>query len=136
MPYVDAEYYLTTYYGNPVTPATDFPKYEARAEEVIDALTRYRVQQQGLENLPSNLQTLVKNAVCAQISYFVEEGISTAISGQSTAGFTVGKVSVSGKDSKGSGASSIVAPAAIMLLEQTGLMQAAVSVFDNGWGWF
>lgn len=136
MPYVDADYYLNAYYGDPVQPASDFAKYEARAEDVIDAATFYRVQRQGLASFAEPIQTLIKKAVCAQINYFVEEGISTAISGQSGEGFTVGKVSVHGKNGvQGSSASSIVCPAAIMLLEQTGLLNPAVPVFDNGWGW-
>lgn len=126
MPYVDYAYYTGTYLGSSVESA-DFAVYETRAEQVIEAVTRYHVMQHGLASLPSVAQTLFKNAICAQVDYFAHYGLDLAATGHTEQSFTVGKVSItSGGDAKG--AVAMVCPAAISMLEQTGLMSRSVSV--------
>lgn len=130
MPYVDLEFYQTTYYGEPISPE-DWGKYEARAQDAIDALTRYRVEQAGITSYPARLQTLIKKALCSQVEYYVLNGIDTATQGLSGSDFTVGKVSVrSGGSGVESGRYATIAPAAIAYLEQTGLLGPQVGTLD------
>lgn len=132
MAYVDYNYYTNTYKGDTISQ-TDFPRYEERAEELIDAVTRYRVAEMGLTAFPARVQTLIQKAVCAQINYYVEYGLAVALTGQDNGGFTVGKVTVQGSGSdKAAGAYSMASPEALMLLEQTGLLNPSVPTF-NGW---
>lgn len=123
--YIDYQYYSTDYYGTAVT-AAEFPQYERRAEDIIDALTRYVIKSNGLSSFPALTQELVKKAVAAQIDYYGINGIDVASAGITSPGFTVGKVSVNG--STWTGKKSMVSPEASMYLEQTGLMNREVSV--------
>lgn len=125
MPYVDYAYYSGTYLGDSVSE-TDFPQYEARAEMIIEAVTRFYALHNGLDSLPENIQTLYKNAICAEIDYLSFVGIDTAIAGTSVSSFTVGKVSVTEGGNDINAAVGMLAPASKMLLEQTGLMSRTV----------
>lgn len=127
MPYVDYAYYSGTYLSDGVSE-TDFPQYEARAEMIIEAVTRFYAMHNGLNGLPENIQTLYKNAICAEIDYLSFVGIDTAIAGTSASSFTVGKVSVTEGGDTSNAAAGMIAPAAKMLLEQTGLMSRVVGV--------
>lgn len=129
---VTYEYYTGTYIGDPAVTETDFPRMESRAEDLINQLIRY-------QTVPAMWQTAYQNAICAQIDYYAIYGIDLAAGGISSAGFTVGKVSVSGP-SNGSGmtgAASMVAPAARAYLEQTGLLNPAVVAagWPRPWLW-
>ena len=134
MAYVDYNYYTNTYRGDTISQ-TDFPRYEERAEELIDAVTRYRVAEMGLTAFPARVQALIQKAVCAQINYYVEYGLAVALTGQDGGGFTVGKVTVLQHygGSGGTGAATMLCPQALTLLEQTGLLDPAVPVFDGWW---
>lgn len=125
MAVVDYEYYTSTYIGDPAVTEADFPRMEARAEDIINQLIRYK-------DVPAMWQDAYKSAICAQIDYYAIYGIDLAAGGIASAGFTVGKVSVSGPSGAGmTGAVSMVAPAARAYLEQTGLMNPSVPV--SGW---
>lgn len=125
MAVVDYEYYTSTYIGDPAVTEADFPRMEARAEDIINQLIRYK-------DVPAMWQDAYKSAICAQIDYYAIYGIDLASGGIASAGFTVGKVSVSGPSGAGmTGAASMVAPAARAYLEQTGLMNPAVPA--TGW---
>lgn len=125
MAVVDYEYYACTYIGDPAVTEADFPRMEARAEDIINQLIRYK-------EVPTMWQDAYKSAICAQIDYYAIYGIDLAAGGIASAGFTVGKVSVSGPSGAGmTGAASMVAPAARAYLEQTGLMNPSVPV--SGW---
>ena len=39
---VDYEYYTSTYIGDPSVTEADFPRMEARAEDIINQLIRYQ----------------------------------------------------------------------------------------------
>lgn len=133
MAYVDYDYYTNNYLGDDVSQ-TDFPRYEKRAEELIDSITRYRVAEMGLTAFPARIQGLIQKAVCAQINYYVEYGLVVALAGQDSGGFTVGKVTVHGGGSgSASGAYTMACPEAMAFLEQTGLLDPAVPVFDGWW---
>lgn len=104
---------------------------EARAEDVICSMTRWAVTADTIADLPPFQRTLVKKAICAQIDYFGLNGLDS-VAGSTGTGFTVGKVSISGKSGsdlvrKGAMAD-YIAPMALAYLEQSGLMNPAVPV--------
>lgn len=143
MAIVDAAYYVTQYMGTEANTC-DFPALEARAEDVIGAMTRWRASADTIASLPAPVQTLVRKAICAQIDFFAINGLDSMADGANGGrGWTVGKVSVSGRSGselahKGA-MSTYIAPLAIMYLEQTGLMNPSVPVAPDmplvGW-WF
>lgn len=129
MAYADYSFYADEYVGDAVTEA-EWPLYSARASQLVDMLTRYQVQKQGLDSFPAFVQAQVKLAVCAQADYFAYMGIDLATTGRAGTGFTVGNVSVSyGRRNEQSAFSEgvSVAPAALGFLEQTGLLSREVS---------
>ena len=128
MAMVDLVYYKTVYMGQECSDC-DFPAMEARAEDVIGAMTRWRVTEDTIAALPPFQRTLVKKAICAQVDYFAVNGLES-IAGSTGTGFTVGKVSISGKSGsdlvrKGAMAD-YIAPMALAYLEQSGLMNPQV----------
>ena len=137
---VSYEFYTNTYYGKELT-SEDFPAVEAKAEDVIGAMTKWKVTEVTISNLPSMFQTLYKKAICAQADFFGVNGLDVVASSSNGPGFTVGKVSVSGRSGsdlvrKGAMAD-YIAPLAMMYLEQTGLLNPAVPVAPSepflGW---
>ena len=137
MAVVTLDYYNNTYLGEPVA-AADFPRYEARAEQLINAVCRGQYAQllakltAGGHTAAANaLTTAYSNAICAQIEYYMANGLLAITTGQAGESFTVGKVSV---NSGGSGSSfstrgvAMLSPAAQMYLEQTGLLGREVAV--------
>lgn len=126
---VTYEYYTGTYIGDPAVTEADFPRMEARAEDLINQLIRYK-------DVPEMWRTAYQNAICAQIDYDAIYGIDLAAGGIASTGFTVGKVSVSGNQTM-SGAASMVAPAVRAYLEQTGLLSPDVPAagWPRPWLW-
>lgn len=134
MAIVDLAYYTTVYLGQEATDC-DFPALEARAEDVIGVMTRWEATADTIADLPPFQRTLVKKAVCAQIDFFAVSGLDS-VAGSTGTGFTVGKVSISGKSGsdmvrKGAMAE-YVAPMAKAYLEQSGLMNPSVPVVKGG----
>jgi len=130
MAIVDFTFYYNTYLGQEADQ-TSFPAFEARAEDIVCAMTRWQVSEETIADLPAFVQTLVKKAICAQVDYFAVNGLDSA-AGNDGRGFTVGKVSITGKSGseiahKGA-LSGNVSPLALMYLEQSGLMNPAVPV--------
>lgn len=130
MAIVDAAYYLTVYMGKEASEC-DFQALEARAEDVIGAMTRWQATADTIASLTPLQVTLVKKAICAQVDFFAVNGLDS-VAGGNERGFTVGKVSISGKSgseltNKGAMAGNI-SPMVIMYLEQSGLMNPAVPV--------
>lgn len=134
-------YYTQTYMGEPVS-WTDFPRYDARAEDLILGLIKKTEAQ--AEALAAPVLLLVRKAICAQIEYLNEYGIGVAVYGKEAGdGFTVGKVSIreSRRESNvtDTGARSMIAPAVYVYLEQTGLLYPGVQTFgmpSQAWGWW
>lgn len=139
MALVTLEYYTNTYIGEPVATA-DFPRFDARAEDLVLGLIN--ITEEDFEELSAANQTAVQKAICAQIEYFQEYGIGVATFGKEAGGgFTVGKVSVNeGSSSGGIGARSMICPAVYVYLERTGLLNPSVSTAPEPWpyvwGWF
>ena len=137
---VSYEFYTQTYLGKEAT-AEEFPAVEAKAEDIIGAMSRWKVTDETISSLPSLTQTLYKKAICAQIDFFGVNGLDAVASSSNGPGFTVGKVSVSGRSGsdlvrKGAMAD-YIAPLALMYLEQTGLFNPVVPVAPSepflGW---
>ena len=130
MAIVDWTYYSTVYLGQEATE-TDFPALEARAEDIIGAMTKWQVTADTIASLPPFQRTLVKKAICAQVDYFAVNGLDSIASGESGGiGFSVGRVSISGSASaRASGGilAAFIAPMAMAYLEQSGLMNPQVT---------
>ncbi len=134
MAIVDAAYYLTVYMGKEASEC-DFPALETRAEDVIGAMTRWQATADTIASLTPFQVTLVKKAICAQVDFFAVNGLDS-VAGGNERGFTVGKVSISGKSGsdmvrKGAMAGNI-SPMCVMYLEQSGLMNPAVPAVGGG----
>ena len=129
---VTYEYYTSTYIGDPSVTEADFPRMEARAEDIVNQVIRY-------QSVPPMWETAYQNAICAQVDYYAIYGIDLAAGGIASDGFTVGKVSVSGPGENGrmTGTASMLAPAAMAYLEQTGLMNPSVPAvgWPRTWLW-
>lgn len=135
MAIVDLAYYSTVYLGQEATDC-DFPALEARAEDVIGVMTRWEATADTIADLPPFQRTLVKKAVCAQIDFFAVNGLDSITGNTDGPGFTVGKVSVSGKSGsaviRNGSMAEYVAPMAKAYLEQSGLMNPSVPVVKGG----
>lgn len=119
--YVDESYYYDTFNGESVESA-DFPGLCRRAGELIEELTLYRLTETGFLVMPVEMQTAVKNAVCAQIEYLDANGGAEMDMGNGMSGATLGKFSYSGaSSSSGSTEQSIFSPRAERILWPTGL---------------
>ena len=133
---VDYTYYSTVYLGKEADQAS-FPALCARAEDVINSMCRWRD--------PATFNTiqtvLYKKAICAEVDYFAVNGLDSTAGGTDR-GFTVGKVSVSGKsgsDLKSMGAmAEHLSPLVMMYLEQSGLLNPQVETAPDMplVGWF
>ena len=127
---VDFTYYYNVYMGTEADQ-TSFPALYAHASRVVGAMTRWQVTEENFSEYPSFVQTLYKLAICSQVDFFAINGVDDMNSGEGNGGFTVGKVTVHGNSNssgKGGAMSAYTSPAAIMYLEQTGLMYPGVGV--------
>ena len=125
---VTFDFYMNTYRGDPAVTEANFHRLEARAEDAVNALIRFRA-------VPAQFETLYQKAICAQIDYYSIYGIEAASAGLMENSFTVGKVSVTGGGASArSGGASIISPQAVAYLEQTGLLNPTVPVAGTrGW---
>lgn len=129
MSIVTYSYYANTFLGEPIDQ-TDFPRTEARAERAIAQITHGRATAATFDALPAFQQEAVQTAICYQVEYYVMNGVDISINGETSAGWTVGKVSISGGNAnKATGGASMVCAAAYAALEQTGLLDPSVPVF-------
>lgn len=124
MAIVDLAYYNDVYLGEPVAE-TDFTRMEARAERAVILMTHGRVA--DFAALPAFQQSAIRDAICAQVEYYGLMGVDVSINGETSSGWTVGKVRVDGGNAnKATGAVSMLCAAAIAALEQTGLLNPQV----------
>ena len=129
---VDYSYYSSIYKGTEVD-STSFPALVAHASRMVDAMTRWQVNEQTFPELPELTQTMYKLAVCSQVDFLSLNGLES-INDSGSAGFTVGKVTVHSKSASvaGGAMSANISPATILYLEQSGLMNPAVPVYGGG----
>lgn len=125
---VSYEFFKAVYVGDPSVTETDFPRLEARAEDAVNALIRFRA-------VPAQWEKQYQKAICAQVEYYAIYGIEAASAGLMENSFTVGKVTFTGGGASArSGVASMISPQAVAYLEQTGLLNPAVPVAGNrGW---
>ena len=138
---VDYDFYASVYVGTEADEAS-FPALCARAADIVGAMTRWAITETNIDAQPELIRTLYRKAICAQVDFFAVNGTETATGDSTDGGWTVGKVSVTGKASTGTGAGSLsaaVSPMALGYLEQTGLMNPQVFTAPEppaiGW-WF
>lgn len=126
---VDFTYYKDTYKGTEAD-STSFPALNAHASRVIASMTRWQVDEDNFDQLPSIVQTMYKLAICSQVDFLAVNGVESIYDGEDTVGFSVGKVRVDGKSksSMGGAMSASISPAAVSYLEQSGLMYPGVPV--------
>lgn len=126
---VTEEYYTETYIGEPVDTA-GFPRFNKRAEDIVNHITHGRLK--DFDTFSEELKTSVQNAICAQIEFYALNGIEVSILGDSTQGFTVGKVNVQKGNTKAlTAAQSMIAPMCFAYLECTGLLNPQVQTLDK-----
>lgn len=125
---VTYQYYTDTFIGDAVA-ATDFPKYEKRAEDIINTVVRGV----DISTLPASVQDAYKAAICYQIDYYSEVGLNTAVTGSAANSYTLGKVRVE-NGAAYKGARTMVSPAAISMLEMSGLLYRGIHV-KGAWNW-
>lgn len=132
---VDFSYYWNVYQGKEADE-TSFPALCARSEDVIGAMVRWK----DPSTFTPFQMTLYKKALCAQVDFFAVNGLDS-VAGGNERGFTVGKVSISGKSGsdlaqKGAMADNI-SPMCVLYLEQSGLMNPQVATAPDmpmvGW---
>ena len=122
MPYVDREYYVGTFKGEPVDD-TDFPSLCMRAGEIIEEMTMYRVTPVTVLAMPEAVQERVKMAVCAQIEYLDANGGADMDNGSDLQSAGLGKFNYTKSvGANGSTEQSMYAQRAIRLLALTGLL--------------
>ena len=125
---VDYQYYSTVYMGKDADN-TSFPALNAHATRMVQAMTRWKVDENNFGSLHPLVQTQYRLAICSQIDFLALNGLES-INETGGGGFTVGKVTVHAKASSSAGGamSGSISPAALLYLEQTGLMNPAVPV--------
>ena len=130
---VDYQWYTETYMGTDADE-TSFPALYAHASRIVGAMTHWRVSEDNFDTLPSFAQTAYRLAICSQIDFISLNGLDS-INETGGGGFTVGKVTVHAKAASASGRggamSASISPAALLYLEQSGLMNPNVPV--AGW---
>ena len=122
MSYVTQDYYNDIYKGESVSE-TDFPSLCARAEEIVEEMTMYRISEDSFKSMQEVTQERVKRAVCAQIEYLDANGGSDMDNGADLQSAGLGKFNYSkATGSDGSSNQSIYAPRAQRILFPTGLL--------------
>ena len=125
---VTFDFFANAYCGDPAVTEAAFPRLEARAEDAVNALIRFRA-------VPAQWEKQYQKAICAQVEYYAIYGIDVASAGLMENSFTVGKVSVTGGGASARpGVASMISPQAVAYLEQTGLLNPTVPVAGTrGW---
>ena len=126
---VDFAFYSSVYMGTEADEAS-FPALNAHASRVISMMTRWQVDENNFNDLPTLVQTMYKLAICSQIDSLAINGIDSLNSDD--VGFSVGKVRVDGRNASAGGAMSAnISPAAVSYLEQSGLMYPGIPVAEG-----
>ena len=120
---VPFSFYMNDYKGCEAKSSA-FPALEAHASRMIASMTRFQVDEDTIGGYPHLIQTLYKLAVCAQVDYISINGVDSLSTGE-TEGFSLGKLRVDGKKT-----TTNISPAAVVYLEQTGLMNPQVGVWQ------
>lgn len=74
MAYVDAEFYNTTYGGEPIQDAEQFDNLAKRASLQVDILTQFEIAAVGLDTWPPIIADRVRMATAAQVEFLAAVG--------------------------------------------------------------
>ena len=100
MAYITYQEYVDLF-GTPAITEAEFPIYATTASDLIDTLTEFRiVNAGGVSAFPAAVQTLIEKAAAAQVLYLIQNGLEAVLTGQTGAGYTVGKVHIDGGNTK------------------------------------
>ena len=123
MSYIDKEYYLEIYGG---CESDDYDKLFARAENVIDSITGYRIKRAGFENLSAFQREQVKLAAAAQADFIEKNGGIYAEDSTTAVQITLGRFSYMNASGTGASHKKSVSSAALAALEPTGLLNRSI----------
>ena len=74
--YVDSKYYLDTFGGKMMTTMDVIDKNLKLAQEKIDSITYNRIVAIGFDNLTEFQQEKIKDAICYQAEYILNNGFN------------------------------------------------------------
>ena len=126
MPYLTYEEYQTIGFSE-VTEA-DFPKYERKASDVLDTITRDFYQHHDLESDVPLRKDKFKAAVAAQIDYFNDMGGTSSHELNNPLSVSIGRTSISSGAKNQARLNNIVADDVYMYLRNTGLLYSGIEV--------
>jgi len=126
VPYLTYEEYQSIGFSE-VTEA-DFPKYERKASDVLDSITRDFYQHHDLEFDVPLRKDKFKAAVAAQIDYFNDMGGTSSHELNSPLAVTIGRTQVSSGADNQRKTNNIVADDVYMYLRNTGLLYSGIGV--------
>ncbi len=120
--YITQEYYTDIFHGE-LADIADFPFLCARAGEIVEEMTMYRVTELTFPALPEDMKERIKKAVCAEIEYLDANGGADMDNGNDLQSAGLGKFSYTKSSGAGGSArQSVYAPRAVRILAPTGLL--------------
>lgn len=123
MSYIDKDYYLEIYGG---CESDDYDRLFARAENIIDSVTGYKIKHRGFEKLSDFERKQVKLAAAAQADFMEKNGGIYAADNTTTFQMTLGKFSCMNSSGAGTNPKKAVSSAALAALEPTGLLNRSL----------
>ena len=134
MAYIDSDYYLNTFKGEPVEdPPLD--TYINRASDMIDILTNFLIPCVGFDNLTPFQQDQIKKATAYQVEFYVLNGGDASINAGETDDLDnvrVGSFSYAkGNKTDGNRDINRVSPQTLSMLFPTGLLYQGIGTIDR-----
>lgn len=126
MPYLTYEEYQNI--GFSVVTEDDFLKYERKASDVLDTITRDFYQHYDLESDVPLRKDKFKAAVAAQIDYFNDMGGTSSHELNNPLSVSIGRTSISSGAKNQAKLNNIVADDVYMYLRNTGLLYSGIGV--------
>lgn len=126
MPYLTYEEYQNIGFSD--VAEVDFPKYERKASDVLDSITRDFYQHQDLETDVPLRRNKFKSAIAAQIDYFYDLGGTSSHELNSPLAITIGRTQVSSGADNQKKTNNIVADDVYMYLRSAGLLYGGIGV--------
>lgn len=124
MLYIDYQFYTDEFKG--VSLSEDaFNNLAGRASDLIDQVTKYKIEDIGFDNLYPAFQQRVKKATAAQVEFMHVNGGVVAMQSSDASNVTIGKFSyATGGSDKGMAKS--ISDSALAYLNSTGLLYRGV----------
>ena len=116
--YADAEYYKNTFKGNKaITDENTLNENLTLASQKIDEITYNRIVAIGFDRLTEFQKDKIKQAVCYQANYIIENGIESS----DISSYSILDISISTGEKKTLAAQKNMSDVAFNLVKQTGL---------------